>query len=174
MRKLALVIGIAALLAGCGGSGATGSGGSSDKGQAGPGDAAKETPASASPAQPKPRTGKFVKVMKTQYGRILVDGKGKALYLFTRDKGAGSRCSGDCAGRWPPFITRNAPRAGKGARERALGTVRRAGGGRQVTYRGHPLYYYEGDRLPGQVLCQAVLEFGGYWYVVAPSGKAIT
>jgi predicted lipoprotein with Yx(FWY)xxD motif len=51
--------------------------------------------------------------------------------------------------------------------------VRRRDGRLQVTYAGHPLYYYVGDRRPGEVLCQAVAEYGGTWYVVAPDGRAI-
>jgi predicted lipoprotein with Yx(FWY)xxD motif len=54
-----------------------------------------------------------------------------------------------------------------------LGVTRRNDGRLQVTYAGHPLYYYVGDKRPGQVLCQAVTEFGGTWYVVAPDGRAI-
>ena len=63
--------------------------------------------------------------------------------------------------------------AGGGARGSLVGSVRRRDGLLQVTYAGHPLYHYVGDRRPGQVLCQAVPEFGGTWYVVAPSGNAI-
>jgi predicted lipoprotein with Yx(FWY)xxD motif len=166
MRRAALLIGCTALLAGCG-SDSSGS----DSGKAD----AKPVKATAPPAThaAKPRKGKFVKVAKTRYGRILVDGRGFALYLFTRDKGRKSRCYGACATAWPPFLTKGAPRYGKGAKRGRLGTTRRQGGKRQVTYRGHPLYYYEGDKQPKQVLCQAVQEFGGYWYVVAPSGRAI-
>ena len=167
MRRAALLIGCAALLAGCGSS----SEGSGDgKADAKP---AKATAPSPPPASAKRATGKFVKVAKTRYGRILVDGRGFALYLFTHDKGKKPRCYGACATAWPPFLTKGAPRYGKGTKRGRLGTTRRRGGKRQVTYGGHPLYYYEGDKQPKQVLCQAVQEFGGYWYVVAPSGRAI-
>jgi predicted lipoprotein with Yx(FWY)xxD motif len=112
--------------------------------------------------------------MKTRFGRILVDGRGRALYLFTRDRGRPeSRCFGACATAWPPFHTRGQPRAGTGAQRSLLGTTRRRNGRTQVTYRGHPLYYYVGDRRPGEVLCQGVEEFGGLWLVVSPSGRAI-
>ena len=63
--------------------------------------------------------------------------------------------------------------AGRGARRSLLSTTRRRGGGRQVTYRGHPLYYYVGERRAGQILCQNVIEFGGTWLVVSPAGAAI-
>jgi predicted lipoprotein with Yx(FWY)xxD motif len=167
MRRLAVCIGLATAIAGCGSD--------SDSSADGKADAkpAKATAPAPSAHSAKRRKGKFVKVAKTRYGRILVDGRGFALYLFTRDKGKKPRCYGACATAWPPFLTKGAPRYGKGTKRGRLGTTRRRGGRRQVTYRGHPLYYYEGDKQPRQVLCQAVQEFGGYWYVVAPSGRAI-
>src|SRR5687767_4469424 len=101
-----------------------------------------------------------VKVAESRFGRMLVDGRGFSLYLFTRDRRGSSRCYGDCAKAWPPLLTSGAPRAGSGARKRLLGTTTRRSGKRQVTYRGHPLYYYVGETRPGQVLCQDVVEFG--------------
>jgi len=77
------------------------------------------------------------------------------------------------AAAWPPLLTTGAPRAGAGARERLLGTTRRRSGKRQVTYRGHPLYYYVGESRADQVLCQGVVEVGGTWLVVSPAGRAI-
>jgi predicted lipoprotein with Yx(FWY)xxD motif len=111
--------------------------------------------------------------MSSRYGRMLFDGAGRALYLFTRDRTTRSRCYGDCATAWPPFLTKAEPQARGGARSSLLGTTRRRDGKQQVTYRGHPLYYYVDDRKPGQVLCQDVAEFGGTWLVVAPDGRAI-
>jgi predicted lipoprotein with Yx(FWY)xxD motif len=111
--------------------------------------------------------------MRTQYGNVLVDGNGRALYLFTRDGTPRSHCYGACAGNWPPFLTAGKPRAGTGAQADLLGIVRRRDGSTQVAYRGHPLYYYVGDRHPGQVLCQDVEEFGGRWYVVTRRGSAV-
>jgi predicted lipoprotein with Yx(FWY)xxD motif len=133
-------------------------------------------PASARIADGPPRAaaaGATVKVADSRFGRMLVDGRGFSLYLFTRDRRGKSRCYGDCAKAWPPLITDGAPRAGRGARERLLGTTRRRSGKRQVTYRGHPLYYYVGETRAGQVLCQDVFEFGGTWLVVSPGGRAI-
>lgn len=114
-----------------------------------------------------------VKVMNTRYGRMLFDGKGRALYLFTREQTSRARCYGDCAVAWPPFIARGTPTATNGAKGSLLGTTLRRNGKRQVTYRGHPLYYYVSDRKPGQVTCQNVEEFGGLWLVVSPGGRAI-
>ena len=119
------------------------------------------------------RKGASVKVMNSRYGRMLFDGKGRALYLFTRERTSRSRCYGDCAEAWPPFLTRGKPRARSGVKSSLLGTTRRRDGRMQVTYRGQPLYYYVDDREPGQVLCQDVVEFGGTWLVVSPSGEAI-
>jgi predicted lipoprotein with Yx(FWY)xxD motif len=116
-----------------------------------------------------------VKVHKSRYGRILVDGQGRTLYLFTRDRGAKSRCYGACARAWPPLVAGadGAPHAAGDADAAKLGTTARRGGATQVTYAGHPLYYYVNDRKPGQILCQDVAEFGGTWLVVSPSGRAI-
>jgi predicted lipoprotein with Yx(FWY)xxD motif len=114
-----------------------------------------------------------LKVVSSRYGRVLFDGAGRALYLFTRDRTNRTRCYGECASRWPPFLTSGKPRASHGASSKLLGTTRRQDGRKQVTYRGHPLYYYEGDRKPGEILCQDVDEFGGTWLVVSPSGHAV-
>jgi predicted lipoprotein with Yx(FWY)xxD motif len=119
------------------------------------------------------RKGAAVKVMDSRYGRMLFDGKGRALYLFTRESTSRSRCYGDCARAWPPFFTKGKPRARGDVKSSLLGTTRRRDGRRQVTYRGHPLYYYVTDRKPGQVTCQDVAEFGGTWLVVSPRGRAI-
>jgi len=107
------------------------------------------------------------------YGRILFDGRGFVLYAFTRDTHGMSACSGACARAWPPFIVKSRPGAGAGIAARRLGTTRRRDGSLQATYAGHPLYYYIGDRRPGQILCQNVLEFGGIWRVLRPSGALV-
>jgi predicted lipoprotein with Yx(FWY)xxD motif len=115
-----------------------------------------------------------VKVARTAYGRALVDRRGFALYLFTHDRSAHSTCYGSCAAAWPPYVVaKGLANPALGAPASLVGNVRRADGRLQVTYAGHPLYHYAGDHRPGQVLCQAVAEFGGTWYVVAPSGHAI-
>ena len=125
-------------------------------------------------AAPSTAMGATVKVRDTRYGPILVDGRGHALYLFTRERGSASRCYGKCASAWPPFTTRGAPRAGRGGRGSLLGTTRRRDGTRQVTYDGHPLYFYVDDRRPGQVLCHDVFEFGGRWLVLTRHGRPVS
>jgi predicted lipoprotein with Yx(FWY)xxD motif len=112
-------------------------------------------------------------VRSSEYGRILFDGRGFVLYGFTADGRRRSVCTGACAAAWPPYIVTGTPRAGRGVNKSLLGTIRRAGGKRQVTYAGRPLYYYVGDRRPGQILCQDVFEFGGEWLVVRPSGGLV-
>jgi predicted lipoprotein with Yx(FWY)xxD motif len=114
-----------------------------------------------------------VEVHHSRYGRILTDGGGRTLYLFTRERSARSRCYRACAKAWPPLIAHARLAAGRGAQRSLLGTTRRRDGSRQVTYRGHPLYYYVGERRAGEILCQNVIEFGGTWLVVSPAGAAI-
>ena len=111
-----------------------------------------------------------VTVHSSKFGRILFDGRGFALYAFTRDRAGRSACTGACARAWPPYVVKTRPKAGTGTTASLLGTTRRGNGSRQVTYAGKPLYYYVGDREPLQVLCQNVVEFGGLWLVVRPTG----
>jgi predicted lipoprotein with Yx(FWY)xxD motif len=114
-----------------------------------------------------------VTVKTSPYGRILFDGRGFVLYGFTRDPRGRSVCTGACAKAWPPYIVKGRPRAGAGVSAGRLGTTRRRDGSLQATYAGRPLYYYVGDRKPGQILCQNVPEFGGVWRVVRPSGSLV-
>jgi predicted lipoprotein with Yx(FWY)xxD motif len=114
-----------------------------------------------------------VTVKSSSFGRILFDGRGFVLYGFTRDTRGRSACRGACAKAWPPYLVRTRPRAGAGVAGSRLGTMRRSDGSVQATYAGRPLYYYVGDRKPGQILCQNVTEFGGVWRVVRPSGRLV-
>jgi predicted lipoprotein with Yx(FWY)xxD motif len=109
----------------------------------------------------------------SRYGKILFDGRGRVLYLFARDRGSRSTCYGACAKAWPPFLTSAPPNALAGVKARLLGTTKRRDGTRQVTYAGHPLYYFSEDTRPGQIKCQNVSNFGGLWLVVAPNGRAV-
>jgi predicted lipoprotein with Yx(FWY)xxD motif len=128
------------------------------------------TPAKKKAKRPAARRGRTVKVVSSQFGRILADARGKAFYLFDKEKTRKAECYGDCAKAWPPVLTKGRPVAGSGARKRLLGTTRRRDGSLQVTYRGRPMYYYVDDR-PGRVLCHNVREFGGLWLVVRPDGR---
>jgi predicted lipoprotein with Yx(FWY)xxD motif len=106
-------------------------------------------------------------------GKVLVDGKGRTVYLFEADTGKDSTCYVNCAVFWPPVLTAGAPRAGAGAKAALLGTTTRTDGTLQVTYAGHPLYYFSTDS-PGDAYGEGVNGFGGLWWVMAPSGAAIT
>ena len=128
--------------------------------------------APAAMARPGASSG-AVAVHSSSYGRILFDGRGFVLYAFTHDRRGRSRCSGACAKAWPPYLVSRRPRAGAGAKASLVGVVRRSGGRLQATYAGRPLYYYVGDRKPGEILCQGVSEFGGFWRVVRPSGTPV-
>jgi predicted lipoprotein with Yx(FWY)xxD motif len=110
---------------------------------------------------------------KGKLGRFVVDGRSMTLYLFEKDKTRASTCDGSCAQVWPPLTTSSKPVAGAGVAASKLGTTKRKDGKLQVTYNGHPLYYYYLDRKPGQTSGQGLKLFGAGWYVVAPSGKKI-
>jgi predicted lipoprotein with Yx(FWY)xxD motif len=112
-------------------------------------------------------------IRTSAYGRILFDSRGRALYAFTRDPRGRTVCNGACAAAWPPYTLRGRLRAVGPVRRSLLGTTRRANGTRQVTYAGRPLYYYVGDRRPGEVRCQNVREFGGIWLVMRASGRVV-
>ena len=114
-----------------------------------------------------------LKARSSSFGKVLFDGRGFVVYAFTRDHGR-SACYGACAKAWPPyFAPKGALNAGAGVKRALLGTVKRTDGRRQVTYAGRPLYYYVGDKRAGQILCQDVVEYGGRWLVVRPSGKLV-
>jgi predicted lipoprotein with Yx(FWY)xxD motif len=108
-------------------------------------------------------------------GTILVDAKGRTLYLFMADtKKNQSTCTGACATAWPPLLTNGSAKTTQQAKKNLLGTAKRSGGKTQVTYNGHPLYLYAGDSKPGQTNGQGLSAFGALWYVVSPAGKQIT
>jgi predicted lipoprotein with Yx(FWY)xxD motif len=113
-------------------------------------------------------------VRSSSYGAILFDGRGRALYAFTRDRRDGpSRCYGACARAWPVYFASGRLVAGRGVKRSLIGTVRRRDGRRQITYNGRPLYFYVGDTRAGQVSCQNVAEYGGTWLVMRPSGALV-
>jgi predicted lipoprotein with Yx(FWY)xxD motif len=169
LRSLSLlvVVGAAAVVAGCGDDPPTGTAASAP-----PVTAAASTVQPSSPARPAAARGKRIAIVDSQFGRIVGDGRGQAFYVFDKERAGKSECYGACARAWPPVLTRGRPTAGKGVRDRLLGTVRRRSGKRQVTYRGRPLYYYVDDA-PGRVLCHDVREFGGLWLVIRPDGTPV-
>jgi predicted lipoprotein with Yx(FWY)xxD motif len=114
-----------------------------------------------------------VSLHKTPLGRVLAGPNGRTVYLFTADKGSKSACYGQCAGVWPPLIGAK-PTVGAGLSASKLGTTKRKDGKLQVTYGGHPLYYFAPDKKAGDVNGQGVVHFGGAWWVVSAAGVKIT
>jgi len=112
-----------------------------------------------------------LKTAKGEPGTFLVDSSGRSLYLFEADKGSTSTCNGACAAAWPPLTTTGAPTAGTGVKASLLGTTKRDDGKMEVTYNGHPLYYFANDSAPGDLKGQGVDAFGAEWYAVTPEGK---
>jgi predicted lipoprotein with Yx(FWY)xxD motif len=107
-------------------------------------------------------------------GTALVDAGGRALYLFEADQGSSSACNGPCAQIWPPLLTDGAaPMVAGDVQASLLGSTARDDGTQQITYNGHPLYYFTGDRSPGETRGQGLDRFGGPWYVVTPAGNKI-
>ncbi len=109
-------------------------------------------------------------VGSTEYGKVLFGPSGKVLYAFGADKSSTSRCYGVCAAAWPPLLTKGAPLAASGVESKLLGTTKRRNGTLQVTYKGHPLYYYSADKI-GKVMCQHANMHGGLWLIVKPDGQ---
>ena len=115
-----------------------------------------------------------VKVMQSKLGPVLADGHGHTLYLFERDEEGESYCNGACASVWPPYESEGHPRAMSGVDAAALGTVVRDDGETQVTYKGHPLYFYAGDAsVAGRTKGEELEQFGDEWYAVGRDGKPV-
>jgi predicted lipoprotein with Yx(FWY)xxD motif len=132
--------------------------------------------ATAASAPPRTASGgpATVGVATTSLGTILVDSKGRTIYLFKKDSGTKSACSGDCASAWPKVRASGRPTVGGGANASLVGTTARADGKPQVTYNGQPLYLYEGDENPGDTNGQGLTGFGAPWWVLSAAGNEIT
>jgi predicted lipoprotein with Yx(FWY)xxD motif len=115
-----------------------------------------------------------VEVADTDLGKILVDSKDRTLYLFLKDRGTTSECSGDCAAAWPPLTASGTPTAGSGAQQSLVGTTTRSDGKSQVTYNGHPVYRFEGDSKAGDTAGEGLVAFGAAWYALSPAGDQVT
>lgn len=135
------------------------------------------TPTAIAPAQsptPSPSPPDTLSVAGSRYGKIIVDGQGRTLYLFDAERSTTPKCYGACAVAWPPLLTTVAAVAGGGLSQALIATSGRSDGSMQVTYNGHALYLYAGDRSPGEIKCQAVVEYGGGWFVVDTQGNKVT
>jgi predicted lipoprotein with Yx(FWY)xxD motif len=115
-----------------------------------------------------------LKLARSSAGTFLVDAQGHSLYLFEDDEHGESYCNGACAAVWPPLETHSRPVASSGVDGSALDTIRRDDGDMQVTYHGHPLYYYAADAsTPGRTKGEDIDQFGAGWYLVDAAGKPI-
>jgi predicted lipoprotein with Yx(FWY)xxD motif len=162
----------AALLAGCGSSSKSGTSSAASA----PSTAAQSTPAPAATTATTTATatGVAVTTKHTKLGTILAAGpKKRTVYLFEADKGSSSTCTAACAAAWPPVTTSAAPQATGSTVTADLSTISRPGGVKQVTYKGHPLYFFEKDEDRGDMYGQGSNAFGAGWYVMKPSGAKI-
>lgn len=168
VARTALTLVIVLLVAGCGGQ---------EPGTTAATSSATGTPTSSGPGTPEPpppsttptAIGTVVTTGDSEFGPMLFDDRGQAIYLFDRERTSTPDCYGECAAAWPPVLTDGAPQAGGAADATLLGTTQRTDGSIQVTYAGHPLYFYANEG-PGEVLCHDVFLNGGWWYVVTPEG----
>jgi predicted lipoprotein with Yx(FWY)xxD motif len=151
----AAVIPITALAVGCGG-----------------GNDGNATAASPPPPKTTKAHAPTVKVAQTKLGKVLVSSQGRTLYLFTKDSGTTSSCTGMCATFWPPLKASGQPKAGSGVNASLLGTT--TGGTAQATYNGHPLYTFAKDTKAGDVNGEGVTAFGGSWFAVTPAGNRVS
>ncbi len=177
LALLSLALSSGLLLSGCGATSDTADSSATEAATS------QSAPASASPSstapsadtpsptkqQPRPKRGTTIIVAASDYGPMLYDATGQPIYLFDAEKGSRPQCYGECAAAWPPVFAKGEPQAAKGVRAGLLGTTKRRDGRMQVTYDGHPLYFYahEGKY---DVRCHDVDQYGGLWLVVQPDG----
>ncbi len=159
-RRLIAAIAACLLLASCG----------DDAGQT-PEDTASDKATTTAPLSesPAPKRGTEIVVADSEFGPMLFDDREQAIYLFDVERTDEPKCYDDCAKAWPPVLTDGEPVAGSAVDESLLGTTERADDTVQVTYGGHPLYYYAHEG-PGEVKCHDIFLNGGNWYVVKPNG----
>lgn len=135
--------------------------------------AVAESGSSATPVSSAPAST-IVQTRSSDLGQILVDAQGRTLYLFGKDTGAASTCSGACAADWPPVPVVGTPHASGGATAASIGVITASDGRTQLSYAGHPLYYFVGDSSAGQTHGQGINEFGAKWWVLDSSGAKVT
>ena len=178
MRLIAIFAACVIVMTGCGDDAGTSAGAPSAPASASP----RETPlqpATSTPtlnttsraATPENHTGTVIKAAKSQFGMMLFDGTGQAIYLFDKEQTTKPECYGACAEAWPPVLTEGTPSAKNGTRQNLLGTTKRTDGKIQVTYGGHPLYSYAHEA-KNEVKCHNIQGFGGLWLVVTPAGQS--
>jgi predicted lipoprotein with Yx(FWY)xxD motif len=161
-------VGAALLVAACSSAASTGSTGSTAAAPASPAGASSSSTAAGGSG------GTVLTTAKSSAGTVLTSGSGKAVYVWAKDTGDMSNCTGACAGAWPPVTTTGTATAAGGANASDIGTITRSDGTKQVTYDGHPLYYFSGDSGPGTASGQGSDSFGAPWWLVAPTGGDVT
>ncbi len=155
-----------------GGGGRYGNEGESTGTSEGAGKEAAAKPASSASSGAGSGAVAVIKVGKAgDLGAVITNSKGMTVYDFHKDKGTTSSCYGACEGAWPPVITSGAAKATGGAQSSLLGTTKRKDGSLQVTYNGHPLYTFVGDKKPGEANGNDFSEFGAQWYALEPNGE---
>ena len=144
MRSLGLSLATALLIAACGG-----------------------TAASSPMPSPTPKPASVAKVTTdTTLGKILVDLQGKTVYTWFKDVDENSQCYDACSAVWPPFLADAQSIGGDGVVNGKLATSARKDGKLQVTYNGHPLYYFVRDNATTPTSGQGSTGFGALWVVV--------
>jgi predicted lipoprotein with Yx(FWY)xxD motif len=156
--------GVALLVAAC----STGSSGTAAAGSSSPAGASSSSAAAGGSGST------VITTVSSSAGTFLANSSGHAVYLWTKDSSGMSACSGACAGAWPPVTTTGTVTATGGAKSSDLGTITRSDGTKQVTYDGHPLYFFSGDSGPGMASGQGNDGFGAKWWLVSPSGSDVT
>lgn len=118
-------------------------------------------------------TGTVIKTGDSQYGPMLFDNTGQAIYIWQLEDSSTAECYDNCAQEWPPVLTNGTPVASGNVNTQLLGTTKRTDGTTQVTYDGHPLYFYAHEK-PGEVECHNIRTHGGLWWVIQPNGNRAT
>jgi predicted lipoprotein with Yx(FWY)xxD motif len=155
--RLAALLGVAVVVAACGG-----------------GSSSSKTSSAAASSYGATTSAASVGTTKGSLGTYLVGSSGRSLYIWVADSGGKSACSGACASAWPPLTTKAQPTATGGASASDLGMITRSDGTEQVTYKGHPLYYYAGDNSAGATNGQGSNQFGARWWLISPSGGQVS
>jgi predicted lipoprotein with Yx(FWY)xxD motif len=164
LRQAAILVGLALSVVACGSDSTTAPGSSSAATVP-----TTQAPTSAAASSAAAGGGAVVGVGTVSKGQVLVGAGGRTLYLFTADTGSQSTCTGACAQNWPPLTTTGSPTAGTGATQSLLGTSTRTDGSVQVTYNGHPLYYFASDTKAGDANGEGVNDFE----MVSPAGSKL-
>jgi predicted lipoprotein with Yx(FWY)xxD motif len=168
-----LLIAATAAAAGCSSSGTSSTPQSAATSAAATNPASSSAAAAPASSSSSSTAATVIKTGTSSLGTILTDSAGRSLYLFESDSSTKSTCSGACAQAWPPLTTTSTPIAAHGVTADLLGTIKRDDGTLQVTYAGHPLYYFAGDTQAGDINGEGSQAFGAAWDLLDPSGKKI-